>query len=200
MKSKFTTILTISALLLVGCFSNETLESPTPASPTVEQMLNDADNYAKAKRWQQAFVAYSDALNSIDDYQLHQEVKLKVVESLYELQDYPAALAGLAPMPELPATLLDCKKLAMASRILHKMKSKPEYVEALLEVALDNTVQGDGVILFKAQGYAELGKIYVSNGKTAKASKCFEYASELYEMEGNTAQADACKNIMEYLK
>lgn len=199
MKSKYCLFL-LFTLLFAGCATTEVKVRKTPAEVSLEEKIAKADDLLKKKDHQQAFILYSEALKEIKDIKVYRELQLKISSTQYEMKNYPAALAALAPMPELPATLNDCKKLVMAAKILQQMKSKKEYVEALLEVALDNPVDEPGTIPFKAYGYAELGKVYVANGKTARAVKCFEYAAKLYNMADDKENAKACRNIMEYLR
>ncbi len=201
MRNKTLSAALLAPLLFAAC---TTLPEPPPKTAAklspLRKKLAEADRCADQKQWRKAFVIYSEAQKEIDDLKLHRAVQLKISRALCGMKNDPAALAALAPMPEFPATLNDCKKLAMASRILHRMKGKPDHVEALLEVALDNAIDEPGVIPFKAAGYAELGRLYVAHRKTARAVKCFEYAAKLYRISGDREQAAACRNIMEYLK
>ncbi|HBJ95392.1 MAG TPA: hypothetical protein DDZ11_02650 [Lentisphaeria bacterium] len=188
------------SLFLSSCTTIPRSQDLSKDLPSVEKLLKEAETYAGRKNWQKAFMMYSEALSEVENVKLYGEIQLKTAYSLYMMKQYPAALAALAPLPELPATLLDCKKLALASGILHKMNGAPKYVEALLEVALDNSIEASGVIPFKAAAYAELGRIYAEHGKNLRAVKCFEYAAELYDMLGEKEQASACHNIAEYLE
>lgn len=188
-------------VLLAGCATVKQEElKKEPVLTPLEQKIKKADELFRQKNFQQSFILYSEAQKENADIKLHRDLQLKISAVQFEMRNYPAALAALAPMPEFPATLNDCKKLVMASRILQKMNGKAEHIEALLEVALDNSVDEPGTIEFKAFGYAELGRVYVANKKTARAVKCFEYAAKLYKMAGDKENAVICKNIMEYLK
>ncbi len=188
----------LGVLLLAGCATTETA---TPEAPiTSADKLQEAETLGKRGNWQEAYKIYGELQQNTTDVATFENLQIMKSNALFGMGNYPAALAELAPMPEFPETLYDCKKLAMAARILSKMDTKAEYVESLLEVALDNNVDGDGVIQFKAAGYAELGRVYVTNKKIGKAIKCFEYAADLYDMVNNKEQANACRNIMEYLK
>lgn len=201
MKNKKCFILFFLTLLLAGC--NTVQQEPQKSVPVLtplEQKVKQADLLAKQKNYQKAFILYSEAQKETQNIKIFRNLQLKISSVQYEMKNYPAALAALSPMPELPATLNDCQKLVMASRILQKMKSKGEYIEALLEVALDNSINEPGVIPFKAAGYAELGKVYVANKKTSRAVKCFEYAAKLYDMANDKENAVICRNIMEYLR
>ncbi len=195
-KNKTILLLLATMAILSGCATIE----PVPVKPVELTPVQKADKLFKQGRWQDAFISYSEILKNCEDVKLYRELQVKVASSLYRMQKYPAALAALSPMPEMPASLNDCKKMAMAAQILMAMKAKTEYVESLWEVALDNKVDGDGVMAFKADGYARLGKIYFDNGKNAHAIKCFEYASDLYKKLGNQEKSDNCRNIMEYLR
>lgn len=192
----------LSLVFLVGCTSakKEMATTEAPELVSIETKIEQADEQLKQKNYAQALILYGEAQGETSDVKLFRKLQLKIAETQYEMRNYPAALATLAPMPELPATLNDCQKLVMAARILQQMNSKPEYIEALLEVALDNSIDEPGTIPFKAFGYAELGKVYVSNKKTARAIKCFEYAAKLYKLAGDEENAAICKNIMEYLR
>lgn len=188
-------------ILLAGCSCVHKEAAPVvPVSTSWEQKMQQADDLMKQKKYQQAFILYCEAQKETKDVKIFRNLQLKISASQYEMRNYPAALAALAPMPELPATLNDCQKLVMAARILQKMKGKPEYIEALLEVALDNSIDEPGVIPFKASGYAELGRVYVANRKTSRAVRCFEYAAQLYNMTGDKENELICRNIMEYLR
>lgn len=188
-------------LLFAGCAvpQAETVKSLPEPSP-LEKKIRQGDTLLKQKNFRQAFIAYTEAQKECTDIKVFRDLQLKRAGTLLEMKNFPAALAALAPMPEFPATLNDCQKMVLAARILQKMKSKGEYVEALLEVALDNSIDAPGIIPFKASGYAELGRVYVANKKTARAAKCFEYAAKLYQMANDEENARICKNIMEYLQ
>lgn len=188
-------------LLLAGCASTapepvKPLPEPTP----IEKKITQADALLKQKNFQKAFILYSEAQKETNDVKIFRDLQLKIANSLLEMKNYPAALAALAPMPELPASFNDCQKLVIAARVLQKMKGKAEHIESLYEVALDNTIDEPGIIPFKASAYAELGRIYVANKKVPRAVKCFEYAAKLYTMVNDQENARACRNIMEYLR
>ncbi len=168
-------------------------------SPLQKKIMN-ADSLVKQNKFQEAYIIYCEAQNETTDEKLYKNLQVKIAAVLYEMQNYHAALAALAPMPELPGTLNDCQKMAIAAKILKKMNGKPEHIEALLEVALDNSIDEPGAIEFKAAAYAELGKVYVENRKTYRAVKSFEYAATLFDMINETEQAKICRNIIEYLK
>lgn len=188
-------------ILLTGCSSLEQkLPEPAPKQNPLEQKIDQADSLLRQKKFRQAFILYSEAQKETNDIKIYRNLQIKIAGAQLEMKNYPAALAALAPMPEFPATLNDCQKLVMAARILQKMNGKPEYIEALLEVALDNSVDEPGTIPFKAYGYAELGKVYVANKKTARAIRCFEYAAKLYSMTGDEENVRICRNIVEYLR
>jgi len=188
----------VFSLVLSGCASMDKTRTP-PLSP-LEVKLRDAAHCRQAGDFQKAFIFYCELQNNIDDQKEYQKISLLKADLLLQMQNYPAALASLAPIPELPATLYDCKKLILASRILQKLKGNPDHIEALLEVALDNSIHESGVIFVKASGYAELGKIYIKHKKSRRAIKCFEYAAMLYDQMDDSQNADACRNIMEYLQ
>lgn len=198
-------ILFCFAGLLLLCQAGCTSVPPEPApeaqsvSPQI-QKIREADALMKEKKFRQAFMLYSEVRKEAGDVRQFRELQLKIAAAHFEMHNFPAALAAIAPMPELPATLHDCQKLVLAARILQKMKGKPEHIESLLEVALDNTIEEPGVIPFKAFGYAELGRVYVANQKTPRAIKCFQYAARLYEAAGDRENARICRNIMEYLR
>lgn len=191
----------LALILFTGCASlkQEKQKSEPQLSP-LELKINRADGLLKQKNYQQAFMLYAEAQKEAKDEKVFRELQLKISATQFEMNNFPAAMAALAPMPEFPATLNDCKKLVMAARILQKMNGKPEHIEALLEVALDNSINEPGTVPFKASGYAELGKVYVANKKTPRAVKCFEYATKLYKIVGDEENAAICKNIMEYLQ
>ena len=205
MKNKFIYIVLVLPVFFSACLilpeqkNKEEIKQPVKISPLQAKIIK-ADSLAKKQNWIEAFKLYSDAKKDTDDFKQYQNIQLKKVAVLIGMKNYQAALVALAPMPELPATLNDCKKLALASTILDKMNSKKEYVEALLEVALDNSIDEAGAIEFKAAGYAQLGRLYIKNKKIPRAIKAFKYASELYEMINNQEQAKVCKNIMDYLR
>ncbi len=188
-------------LLFAGCAGTESLPPEPPQLPVPGvALLQEAVELETRGVYETAYIRYNEALSELEDPVLSREAMLARARTLFEMRRYGAALAALSPMPELPASLYDCRKMALASRILQKMNVKPEYVEALMEVALDNNIEETGVALFKADGYADLGRIYIANEKVEKAAKCFEYAAELYERNGNTGKANACRNIRDYLK
>lgn len=194
-------ILLLGLSLLAGCVSvSPPAQQDAVSTPSLEEKIRQADELFGSRNYQQAFTLYSEARAEAAEEKIFQLLQVKIAGTLYEMNNLPAALAALSPMPELPEDLNDCRKLVMAARILHRMKGKPEHVEALLEVALDNSIGGEGSLAFKASGYAELGRVYVANGKTARAVKCFEYAAGLYARSGDAENAAACKNIMEYLR
>lgn len=190
-----------AALLFAGCATTVSLppEAPPPPAPGIVK-LEEAISLEKRGVYESAYIRYSEALGELQDQGLYREALLARARTLFEMRRYPAALAALSPMPELPETLFDCRKMALAARILQQMRVKPEYVEALLEVALDNRIEEPGVLAFKADGYADLGKLYIANSKVEKAAKCFEYAAGLYERNGDETRAKACRNIQDYLK
>lgn len=188
-------------LLWAGCAAPAPERAKAvPAPSPIEKKIAQADSLLRQKNYRQAFILYSEAQKETQDVKLFRTLQLKIADTLLEMRNYPAALAALAPMPELPATFNDCQKLVMAARVLQKMKGKGEHIEALYEVALDNTIDEPGIIAFKASGYAELGKVYAANKKTSRAVKCFEYAAKLYTMVKDEENARACRNIMEYLR
>lgn len=195
-----------AGLLFAGCASTEPplraadpASAPPPEAPGVV-LLREAVDLEKRGVYETAYIRYSEALGALDDPALSREAVLARARTLFEMRRYGAALAALSPMPELPGNLFDCRKMALASRILQKMNVKPEYVEALMEVALDNNIEEAGVAQFKADGYADLGRIYIANKKVEKAAKCFEFAAGLYERNGDLEKARTCRNIRDYLK
>ncbi len=202
MKSKSFLALSIIPLFITACHTIETvkLKSPVSVKTTLEKKLNQASRLEKVGNYQKAYIIYCEIQKDCDDINVYRDIQLRLADILLKMRKYPAALSALAPMPELPESLYDCKKLFMAARVLKKMKGKPEHIEALMEVALDNRIDEPGVVPFKADGYAELGRVYVDNKKIPRAIKCFKYAADLYKMDENNKKADACRNILEYLR
>ncbi len=201
MKMKIWIASLVMPVVMAACstVAPDTAAAP-PAQPTAEARMAEARACEQTGNYQKAFIIYSELQSEADDVKTHRALQMLRANALFEMRNYPAALAALAPMPEMPATLDDCRKMILAARILQSMKGKPEHVEALLEVALDNSIDDPEAIPVKAGGYAELGKIYVANGKNARAIKCFENAAQLYEMDNDEEKAKICRNIMEYLR
>lgn len=196
----------LATALLAGCRTARVEDASAPMEEEdvlmsrFEQQMSTAKAYEKSNQWEQAYLLYRDLQTDTDDPTVHRSLQLKAANALFMAGRYPAALAALSPMPELPGSLHDAKKLALAARILQKMDGKPEHVEALLEIALDNSFEGRDADMFRAAGYAELGRVYFSNSKNARAAKCFEYASELFEALHDEEQAETCRHIAEYLR
>lgn len=192
-----------AGLLFAGCANTEPPPPeeavPPPSAPGVV-LLREAIDLEKRGVYETAYIRYNEALTELEDPALSREATLARARTLFEMRRYSAALAALSPMPDLPGNLQDCRKMALASRILQKMNVKPEYVEALMEVALDNNIEEPGVGQFKADGYADLGRIYIANGKVERAAKCFEFAAGLYEHNGDEEKARTCRNIRNYLQ
>ena len=90
-------------------------------SPLQKKIMN-ADSLVKQNKFQEAYIIYCEAQNETTDEKLYKNLQVKIAAVLYEMQNYHAALAALAPMPELPGTLNDCQKMAIAAKILKKMK------------------------------------------------------------------------------
>lgn len=205
-KNKRLFIFACAAVLLTACRTPEEetqthdFAEETAIETDFSHRLIQADSCAEEKRWEEAYKLYSELQRDADDPAACRAIQLKTANALFMLGRHSAALAALAPMPELPGSLHDAKKLALASRILQKMNGKPEHVEALLEIALDNSFEGTEADLFRANGYAELGRVYFANSKNARAAKCFEYASDLFRSLDDKEQAETCRHIAEYLK
>ncbi len=192
--SMFTLIISLSACNL-PMPEDEKIKEPEPPELYVK-----AQQAEKQGNYQQAFMLYSELIDKVDTPKIIRKLTICRAEMLMKMGQYPAALGMLNPMPDYPTNLFECQKMMLAAQILKKMDGKPEYVEALMEVAIDNKIDEDGVIPFKAHGYAMLGRQYIANGKNARAIKCFAYASELYTKDGKNEEAMACKNIMDYLR
>ena len=188
-------------LAVAGCTTAATdaVETAEPSPPGMAAFEN-ARRLELAGNFEKAYIAYSEVLAELEDKAMYQEAVLARAGALYQLSRYGAALAALSPMPEIPETLFDCRKMGLAAKILQRMETPREYVEALWEVALDTTIHEEGATLFKAGGYAELGKIYIAGDKIERAMKCFDYAAKLYEKCGDTEKMKTCLNVRDYLK
>ena len=187
-------------LAAAGCATSTPEVAEPAASPPGMSLFENARGLEASGNYEKAYVAYSEALTELDDVALYQEAIIARARTLHLMNRHGAALSALSPMPEFPETLFDCRKMVLAAKILQRMDSPSEYVEALLEVALDTELNENGVLLFKAEGYAELGKVYIAGNKVDRAMRCFEYAAELYEKYGDMGKMRTCLNIRDYLK
>lgn len=199
MTKLFILLMFLMAFALSACH-RELPEEKVITEPQPPEIYVQAQKAEKQGDYQKAFMLYSELVDKVDTPKIIHDLTLRRSETLMKMGQYPAAFSMLNPMPEYPTNLYECQKMILAAQILKKMNGKPEHVEALMEVAIDNRIDENGAILFKAQGYAMLGREYVANGKTARAMKCFEYAAELYEKDGKSQEANTCRNIADYLR
>ncbi len=199
--TRFSLFLAISALaFLCGCSSPDPAPAEPPALGKGETILREARQLEKSGDLKTAYIRYSEAMDHAGDLAVMRHIGLERAALLLKMKRCNAALAALEPMPEFPDNLYDCRKMMLAAKILQHMNIKGEYIEALMEVALDNHIDEPGVIPFKAAGYTELGKVYVANRKTRRAVKCFDFAAELYRKNNEPEKAQTCANIRDYLK
>lgn len=168
--------------------------------PNYETRLHSARAAEQAGNLDSAYKLYSEALTAITDHDLYAETLLARARVLKNMGRFSAALAAVAPLPENPRSIYDCRKMIFAAEVLQQMGDKDEHVEALYEVALDNRLGGRDALAFRAHGYAALGRLYLERRKTARASGCFSRAEKLYAAAGLDDKAQTCREIREYIQ
>lgn len=172
---------------------NELTDNETPP----HELFKRAQDLEKTNPTE-AVKLYSMVAGRGDNFTLHKAAILARARVLMDMRDFEAAMSSLTPLSENPQTLFDCRKLAMASRLL---MSQGDFIQAesLMEVAVDNVSTGKETEIFRAEAFATLGKIYIQNKKSDRALTAFRIAGDLYTQNNFPEQAKACKNIAEFI-
>lgn len=196
-------------LISAGCFSipepPEKEKTTPPADPIlVDRERPSAELYAEALTAEQrgqhveAIKLYSLVIGKADSTVLYQSSILTRARLLMFSGETETALASLNPLSDQPQTFFDCRKLAMAGRIMER-KQQYEDAESLYEVALTAVPKGKGTEIFRAEAFAALGKVYIRNQKADRAVAVFQKAAILYSRNNLPRQAEGCREIIQIL-
>lgn len=175
-------------------------------SPEVELMPRPAESpatslaLARAAEMQgfyhRAYSIYDDLRAGSTTAEIKTTAGIGCARCLLRMDRTDAAIVRLGELPQLPATVADAERMALAGEAFLR-KRRPLVAEPLLAKAMSFT----GVLdqAWAAPAYANLGVAFVQNGKPEPAWRAYRQAELLFiQMEDRDA-ARECREIAVWL-
>ncbi len=206
MRISFIFMSVVCGLLFSGCIS-ENVNDTDKAS--IQSILEEGKLPIEILKEARAKEAEKDYLEAAKKYSLvaertyvHEELEEAVIgraRSLLLSGKIDAALVSLDPLNDDPNTYFECQKLALAGRIL-SAKNNFKDAESAYEVAIGKCPRIPQTELFRAEGFAALGQVYIHNEKFTQAIRVFTVAEQLFIRQNCKEKASACAEIIRYIK